>query len=471
MTSGSDAAGPEGDAGGNVDAFVSVSYATARMPLHPKDFSDAPTDLKDPPVGYTKSYARHPLRISWTDSRGPQEWSVSQHAVIGSSPSADVVVSDATVSKLHADVDPREDGIWVRDLGSRNGTYIEGILVRDGAVPEGGGVRVGSTLLTMQREPEAKVVDLWPEDRFGKLIGRSTAMRELFATLSRVAAADSCVLIQGETGTGKELVANAIHEASSRATGPFVVVDCGALPENLLETELFGHARGAFTGADSAREGAIEAADGGTVFLDEIGEIPLHVQPKLLRVLEARTIRRIGEAQHRNVDVRFVAATHRNLRAMVNAGSFREDLYFRLSVLPVNVPPLRERAEDIPVLAQAFLAARGAEWPEGARLGELTERRWLGNVRELRTFVERAVIFGAEKALAMTGSLPSTQSEGDGAALERPLKEAREVWMDRFERAYVGQLLEHHHRNVAQAAQAAGVHRTYLYRLIVKHGL
>jgi two-component system, NtrC family, response regulator GlrR len=443
------------------------------MPLHPRDFSDAPTDLKDPPAGYTKSFARHPLRISWSDTRGPQVCTVNQRAVIGSAPSADVVVADATVSKLHADVEPREDGIWIRDLGSRNGTYIEGILVRDGAVPEGGGVRVGSTLLTMQREPEAKDVELWPEDHFGKLIGRSTAMRELFVTLARVAPTESSVLIQGETGTGKELVAGALHEASKRAAGPFVVVDCAALPENLLETELFGHARGAFTGADTAREGAIESADGGTVFLDEIGEVPLSVQPKLLRVLEARTVRRVGETQHRKVDVRFIAATHRNLRAMVNAGAFREDLYFRLSVLPVVVPPLRDRVEDIPVLVEAFLAAQGAHWPEGATLAELTARPWLGNVRELRTFVERALIFGPQKALNMTGGRAAVRPEASvaPAMLESPLKEAREVWMDRFEREYLRQLLEKHKRNVASAAQAAGVHRTYLYRLIVKHGL
>jgi two-component system, NtrC family, response regulator GlrR len=444
------------------------------MPLHPKDFSDAPTDLKDPPAGYAKTHARHPLRISWSDSRGPRVCTVDQRAVIGSAASADIVVADATVSKLHADVEPREDGIWIRDLGSRNGTYIEGILVRDGAVPEGGGVRVGSTLLTMQREPEAKDVELWPEDHFGRLIGRSMAMRELFATLARVAPTDSSVLVQGETGTGKELVAGALHEASKRAAGPFVVVDCAALPENLLETELFGHARGAFTGADTAREGAIESADGGTVFLDEIGEIPLAVQPKLLRVLEARTVRRVGETQHRKVDVRFIAATHRNLRSMVNAGAFREDLYFRLSVLPIFVPPLRERQEDIPLLVGAFLEARGAEWPEGAsNIAELTERPWLGNVRELRTFVERALIFGPAKALHMTGGRASVRTEASDAPamLESPLKEAREVWMDRFERVYVQKLLERHQRNVAAAAQAAGVHRTYLYRLIVKHGL
>jgi two-component system response regulator GlrR len=439
------------------------------MPLHPKNFSDAPTDIKEAPVAYAKSYARHPLLVSWTDTRGVQTRTLNQRAVIGSSPDADVVVVDPTVSKLHADVDPRDDGIWVRDLGSRNGTYVEGILVRDGCVPEGGNVRVGSTLLTLQREPVAADVDLWPDDHFGSLIGRSNVMRELFATLARVAPTDASVLIQGETGTGKELVAREIHERSLRATGPLVVVDCAALPETLLESELFGHARGAFTGAVAAREGAIESAEGGTVFLDEIGEVPLAVQPKLLRVLEARTVRRLGETQHRPVDVRFVAATHRNLRTMVNAGAFREDLYFRLSVLPVVVPPLRERVDDIPPLVEAFLAAQGAGWPDGTVVGELMERSWLGNVRELRSFVERALVFGPKKALTMTGD-PTGQRQ-TSPAVDKPLKEAREAWMDQFEREYLRQLLERHGRNVAAASQAAGVHRTYLYRLIMKHGL
>jgi transcriptional regulator with GAF, ATPase, and Fis domain len=447
------------------------------MPLHPKDFSDAPTALTEPPASYAKSDARHPLRVTWTDARGAQMRTLTARAVIGSAPSADVLVADPTVSKLHADVDPREDGTWIRDLGSRNGTYVEGILVREACVPDGGSVRCGSTVLTMQRDVATTDVDLWPDDHFGPLLGRSAAMRELFALLARLAPSDTSVLVQGETGTGKELVARALHDHSPRANGPFVVVDCAALPETLLETELFGHARGAFTGATAAREGAIESADGGTVFLDEIGEVPLAVQPKLLRVLEARTVRRVGESLHRKVDVRFVAATHRNLRAMVNAGAFREDLYFRLSVVPVVVPPLRERVDDIPLLVQAFVAAHGAAWPDDATVGELLARPWLGNVRELRSFVERAALFGAKRALSM-----APPPEGDGrdaadpeslpaVAYDGPLKEAREAWMDRFERDYLRALLDRHGRNVASAAQAAGVHRTYLYRLIAKHGL
>ncbi len=445
------------------------------MPLHPKDFSDALTEPNAPPHGYATRFERHPLRVSWSDSRGTQSRTITQRAVIGSAANADIVIADPAVSKLHADVDPRDDGVWIRDLGSRNGTFVQGILVREGCVPEGGIVRIGSTSVSMTREPHTTDVELWPDDHFGDMVGGSAVMRELFATLARVAPTDSSVLVQGETGTGKELVARAIHEKSLRSAHPFVVVDCAALPETLLESELFGHTRGAFTGAVAAREGVIESAAGGTVFLDEIGEVPLAVQPKLLRVLEARTVRRVGESQHRPVDARFIAATHRNLRQMVNAGAFREDLYFRLSVLPVVVPPLRERLEDIPLLLRAILSGNDVEWPAATFVAELMHRPWLGNVRELRSFVDRAVVFGAKKALSMSPAHDdeTPKNAGDPAlvSIDRPLKDAREAWMDHFERAYLEKLLERHQRNVPAAAQAAGVHRTYIYRLIMKHGL
>ena len=252
------------------------------------------------------------------------------------------MIEDATVSRLHAELDPRRDGLWVRDLGSRNGTFVNGVRVVSARVPDGGRVQLGAASITLLPSPTSVSVELWPDTRFGPLVGKSVAMRELFATLARVAAVDATVLVSGETGTGKELVAEAVHGASPRAGGPFVVVDCAALPDQLLQSELFGHARGAFTGAETARAGAIESANGGTVFLDEIGELPLAMQPALLRVLESRTVRRLGETAHRKVDVRFVSATHRDLRAMVTAGAFREDLYFRhRASLPLVVPPLR----------------------------------------------------------------------------------------------------------------------------------
>jgi transcriptional regulator with GAF, ATPase, and Fis domain len=263
------------------------------------------------------------------------------------------------------------------------------------------------------------------------------------------------------------------------------------MTESLLESELFGHSKGAFTGASTAREGAIEAADQGTVFIDEVGELPLSVQPKLLRVLESREVRRVGETHYRPVNVRFICATHRDLQTMVNTGGFREDLYFRLSVLPMTIPPLRDRIEDVPFLAKHFLEqiTRQTRAPVGPTalspelLDELVRRPWLGNVRELRNFIERFVALGAREALSLTGSVPPpppsspTVPRDDLAmrvlvdALERPLREARDVWMDMLERDYISRLLSRCRNNVPAAAQIAGVNRTYIYRLIRKHSL
>jgi transcriptional regulator with GAF, ATPase, and Fis domain len=310
-------------------------------------------------------------------------------------------------------------------------------------------------------------VDLWPEDHLGQLLGGSAVMRELYATVVRVGASEAPVLIEGETGAGKELVARAIHDCSHRAAGPFAIVDCAALPEGLLESELFGHARGAFTGAVAARAGSFEAAEGGTLFLDEIGELPLSMQPKLLRVLESRTVRRIGEATHRRVDVRFVTATHRNLRAMVNSGELREDLYFRLAVLPVRVPPLRERAEDLPRLVEHFAPAMAAAERE-ALCRELQGRRLAGNVRELRNLVERASLLGRARAMHgaedAAAAVPEVSAE---SSFESPFHDFQRD----MEREYLRRLLVKHAGHVADAAQAAGINRTYFYRLLRKHSL
>jgi transcriptional regulator with GAF, ATPase, and Fis domain len=305
-------------------------------------------------------------------------------------------------------------------------------------------------------------------------------MRQLFARMARIARSSAAVLIEGETGTGKEVVARAIHDASARAGRPFVVIDCGALPDSLLESELYGHAKGSFTGAAEARVGAIEAADGGTAFLDEIAELPLSMQPKLLRVLEARAIRRLGETYYRPIDVRFVSATHRDLGALVRRGTFREDLFFRLAVLPLMVPPLRQRAGDIPSLVQSFVPAEALGTFVPGLLDELSGRPWPGNVRELRNFVERVLALGPTEALALTfgaGEAQHAPPQGPptvhlaGNLLSMPYKRLRESTFAQIEREYLRALLAQYRRNVSAAAQASGLNRSYLHRLIRRHAL
>ncbi|MBL8684222.1 MAG: sigma 54-dependent Fis family transcriptional regulator [Myxococcales bacterium] len=438
-----------------------------------KDFDVDTVRLNSP---FDSAVLRRPrAELTWQSKAGQQSATIEHRMVLGSAPHAEVVVTDNAVSKLHCELEPKLDGLWVRDLGSRNGTYVRDVRIVEARVPDGATLRVGSTVVTVRYAPEPTAVDLWGDVRFGPLVGHSPVMREFFARLARVAKSDATVLIHGETGSGKELVATAVHETSSRASGPLVVVDCGSLPENLLEAELFGHARGAFTGATGAREGAIEAAHGGTVFLDEIGEIPLVLQPKLLRVLESRSVRRLGENHYRKVDVRFVCATHRDLRRMVNAGSFREDLYFRLAVVPVTVPSLRERVEDIPVLAQHFLPEKVplASVIDGETMQELLARPWPGNVRELRNFVDRAVALGAKEALSLSEDAlprPSTVSSSmPTVKLDVPFKTLRDEWLVYLERAYVLGLLERHGGNVTATAQAAGLTRAYVHRLLRKY--
>lgn len=453
----------------------------------------------DPPPEDTALYSvalaprfRSVVSVKWADGSGSHGAHVSGRMVVGSAPGSAVLIQDPTVSRLHAELEARDDGLWVRDLGSRNGTFVEGIQVSGARVPDGSTIRFGAAEVTVEYDEAAKTpVEVWKEPSFGGLVGRSFAMRELFALLSRIAPMDASVLIQGETGTGKELVARAIHDASPRAGKPFVVVDCAALPDNLLDAELFGHSKGAFTGAVGAREGSIEAADGGTVFLDEIGELPPAMQPKLLRVLESRMVRRIGETSYRTVDVRFISATHRDLLRMVSASEFREDLYFRLSVLPITVPPLRERTEDIEVLVNHFLRQLGQPGAASADLlHALAGRPWRGNVRELRNFVERARALGPQEALRMLGgnataaspsdrppstrvlaAAPAPVDVTDPAVFEQAYREFRECWIDAGEKEYVRRLLLRHGRNVPSAAKEAGVDRTYIYRLIRKHDL
>jgi DNA-binding NtrC family response regulator len=319
-------------------------------------------------------------------------------------------------------------------------------------------------------------------EAFHNLVGRSPAMRQVYALLEKASALDITVLLLGETGTGKELAARAIHYHSARKERRFVPVNCGALPGELVESELFGHARGAFTGAAAAKPGLFEEAQGGTLFLDEVGELPLPAQVKLNRVLQEKEIRRVGDTQAVKVDVRVVAATHRDLREEVKAGRFREDLFYRLHVFPVTMPPLRERGGDVPLLASHFLEkhARALRSPvtgfEPEALRRLAGHTWPGNVRELENAIERAVAVASGPVVGVQDLPPEVAAAQpaplDAGALSRlPYKEAVEAARDRVSRDYLVALMAEFGGNVTRAAERAGMERESLHRLLRKHGL
>lgn len=441
------------------------------MPGPSSDF-DLVTVEQVGPFARSRTLRRPAFELTWTDAGGAHTHRIAGTSVVGSRAGLELSIADPAVSSLHAELSVRPDGVWVRDLGSRNGTFVGDVLVSQARIPEGGTLRVGATLLTLRLGATPEAITLWPNDRFGPLLGRSDVMRELFTLLSKVSAVDAPVLIHGETGTGKELVARAIHGSSPRAAKPYVVVDCAALPGDLMEAELFGHVKGAFTGALANRTGALEEADGGTVFLDEVGELPLSLQPKLLRALETQRVRPLGGGAEKQLDVRFLFATHRDLAAMVNAGTFREDLYFRIAVLLVQIPPLRDRADDVPQLIQHFLPKDTDPTLAAQVVQALRARPFAGNVRELRNWVQRAVALGPGQGLGTASparppqAAPPRTSEVDPGI---PFKQAREEALERFEREYVTALLERHGGAVAAAAEAAGIDRTYLYRLIQRH--
>ena len=317
---------------------------------------------------------------------------------------------------------------------------------------------------------------------FGRMVGKTPAMREVFVLLERAAERDITVLVTGETGTGKELAARAIHDASRRRERRFVAVNCGALPADLIESELFGHARGAFTGAQTAKAGLFEEAEGGTLFLDEIGELPLPVQVKLNRVLQEREIRRVGDTRSVKTDVRMIAATHRDLKAEVSAGRFREDLFYRLNVLPIRLPALRERREDIPLLATHFLEKHAAMQrrevpglqPDALRL--LTGYPWPGNARELENIVERALAVTRGEQITVEDVPAEVRAEPPGplpaeVLIQMPYREAVDLARDRVSREYLLALMQLFGGNVTRAAERAGVERESLHRLLKRYGI
>jgi len=398
-------------------------------------------------------------------------------ARIGSHPSNHLVLADPLVSRFHFCAKLEGDGWRIFDTGSMNGTRVDGVRIRDADLPATRcRIEIGRSVIRIREllSIASDVIPVWP--KFGALYGSSIPMRKLFALLERVAASEANVLIEGESGTGKELVANEIVQQGPRAKMPLVIFDCGAVTPSLIESQLFGHARGAFTGADRDRVGAFEAANGGTLFLDEIGELPLELQPKLLRALEAHEVRRLGEHQARKVDVRVIAATNRMLDREVNQGRVRDDLYYRLSVVTVRVPPLRERTEDIALLVQAFLGNLNKTveqlfTPEV--LADMARYNWPGNVRELRNYVERAVVLRTvppTSVQARGAAVPAPESF-ERANIDVPFTTAKESVVEDFERAYLATLLKWADGNISKAARKAGMDRMYLHRLVQRHGL
>ncbi len=389
---------------------------------------------------------------------------------IGSGHGCDWLIAAKGISRRHVELELVPEGVRVQDLGSRNGTFYLGQRIESATLTLGATLVLGTTEIFVDADTESLDVGAFAGSEFRGMVGVSAAMRKVFALLFRLEGSLAPVLIGGESGVGKELIAHAIHAGSPVADGPLVVVNCGAIARDLVASELFGHKKGAFTGAADARRGAFECADGGTLFLDEIGELPVDIQPMLLRVLESGDVRPVGGDAGRKVKVRTLSATNRRLYEEVGAGRFREDLYYRLAVVKIEVPPLRDRVEDILPLAMRFAEQHAVRLPAPA-IEKLKAHRWPGNVRELRNAVQ---------AFAALGTLPEP-SAPNAAALHafladlvdfgKPYQDQKEALGDVFARAYMQKLLAKTGGNQTVAAKLAGMDRTYLGRLLARLGL
>lgn len=420
-----------------------------------------------------------PVRaIAVTVTQGPDRGKTHLNAEvtmsIGSAPGNDLVLSDPTVSRYHLELERRADRIVVTDMGSTNGTMIGGALLEGSkaSVASGALLTIGATTLHVT-DGGVVMVDV-RRSGLGELRGRSEPMQRLMGRIEQLADKRVPVMLFGESGTGKELVARAIHDIGAERQGPFVTVDCAGLSPTLFASELFGHERGSFTGADRRHVGAFERANGGSLLLDEVGELPPALQAALLGVLERRVIRRIGGTVDIPVDVRIISATLRDLRADVNAGTFRLDLFYRLAVVLLHIPPLRERASDILLLIEHFLRQAGYEGSvedvfPAERLQQLETHRWPGNVRELRNMVDAVLATG--EAPLITIDPTTDDSDHLAAVIDKPYREARGEVLARFERRYLTRLLERAGGNVRQAARDARMDRTYLIELIRRHEL
>ena len=399
-------------------------------------------------------------------------------AVIGRDPACQLVVDESGISSMHAELVATPRGVRLRDLGSKNGTWVGDLRITEAFLTASTSFCVGRTELHFD-PTKAEKIGLPEIERFGPLYGISAPMRDLFRRLQKGAPTDLTVLVQGETGTGKELVAQAVHVNSPRKKGPFVVVDCGSIAPTLAEATLFGHERGAFTGATSSRLSPFVEANGGSIFLDELGELPLDIQPKLLRALAERRVKPVGSNTYVDFDARVIAATRRDLEAGVNSGSFRSDLYFRLAQVRAFVPPLRQRLEDVPGLIRHILELHGAKgaWRRVSRstLDRLLRYDWPGNVRELRNAVAVALALAEEgEGLDIAGALGLKASKPTGkvqdASAVRAYHDAKREALHQFERAYFKQLVDATNGNVAEISRRTGLQRTHVRKYLRLHG-
>ncbi|MBL8956148.1 MAG: sigma 54-dependent Fis family transcriptional regulator [Myxococcaceae bacterium] len=415
------------------------------------------------------------FKLTVLEPEAGRTWESTQdRCAIGQHALNQFVIDDPTVSRFHCEIEMSAEGARLRDVGSLNGVLVDGLKVFDAMLRGGSLIRLGRIVLRFDFLLESNLLAVSPHQQFGPMRGASVPMRTCFSVLERAASSDATVLLEGETGTGKSLAARAIHQASARKGKPFYTIDCASLPATLLDSELFGYEKGAFSGAAARRIGLFEEADGGTIFIDEIGELPLELQPKLLHALEMREVRRLGSNQYVKVDVRVIAATHRDLRAEVNAGRFRPDLFYRLAVVRATLPSLRSRPEDIPLVARGLL--EGLQAPPGAAerlltpdlVHRLQREAWRGNVRELRNYLERCVVFERELEL---GEPPGATEQRDPLPVDtsRTYADARRLALDAFEKRYLETLLAAHDGNVTAASQAAEIDRVYFHRLLRRH--
>ncbi len=404
---------------------------------------------------------------------------------MGKSETADIVLTDGAVSKEHLELTLVGSAVRLRDLQSTNGTYVGTTQLIESVVPAGSVITVGRTRIHLRTDEAPMMITPSEENRFGDLWGESLAMRQVFAILSRVSDTEISVLLDGETGTGKELAARAIHEHSGRSSGPLVVLDCGAVAPELVESQMFGHKRGAFTGAMQDRAGVFESAHGGTLFLDELDSLPLDLQPKLLRVVENREVTRLGEVNTRPVDVRLVAACGRSPEEAVKRGALRRDLYFRLAVVRITLPALRDRLDDLPLLVQVLLERIGGDGikvVEGEGFDHLRQHPWMGNIRELRNVLERALLLAPPNAQRfdelnlrlsplLAGTEPRKGTVLTQGMLQLPYKEAKDAAVIAFEREYLRAALARNGANLSKTSRDVGLTRHHLRKLLRRHRL